>query len=98
MRNIKRPPRNSDFQNRKILSAPLARRRRENFEVLWYFVWISKGFLNYFVWTLKMKRAPLISRDFEEILSAPLEIQIVKIINIKRPLIWSQEVLLRGGL
>ena len=85
MRNIKRPPRNSDFQNRKILSAPLARRRRENFEVLWYFVWISKGFLNYFVWTLKMKRAPLISRDFKEILSAPLEIQIFKIINIKRP-------------
>ena len=85
MRNIKRPPRNSDFQNRKILSAPLARRRRENFEVLWYFVWISKGFLNYFVWTLKMKRAPLISRDFVEILSAPLEIQIFKIINIKRP-------------
>ena len=32
-----------------------------------------------------MKRAPLISRDFEEILSAPLEIQIFKIINIKRP-------------
>ena len=30
-----------------------------------------------------MKRAPLISRDFEEILSAPLEIQIFKIINIK---------------
>ena len=41
--------------------------------------------MNYFVWTLKMKRAPLISRDFEEILSAPLEIQIFKIINIKRP-------------
>ena len=32
-----------------------------------------------------MKRAPLISRDFEEILSAPLEIQIFKKINIKRP-------------
>ena len=83
--NIKRPPRNSDFQNWKILSAPLARRRRENFEVLGYFVWISKGVLNYFVWTLKILSAPHISRDFEKILSAPLEIQIFKKINIKRP-------------
>ena len=32
-----------------------------------------------------MKRAPQISRDFEKILSAPLEIQIFKKINIKRP-------------
>ena len=61
-------------------------------------MWISKGVLNYFVWTLKIKRALLISRDFEEILSAPLEIQIFKIINIKRPLIWSQEVLLKDQL
>ena len=90
MRNIKRPPRNSDFQNREILSAPLARRRRENFEVLWYFVRISKGFLNYFVWTLKMKRAPL--------LSAPLEIQIFKIINIKRPPNLVPGGALKGGL
>ena len=85
MRNIKRPPRNSDFQNMKILSAPLARRRRENFEVFGYFVWISKGVLNSFVWNLKILSAPQISRDFEKILSAPLRIQISRKINIKRP-------------
>ena len=85
MRNIKRPPRNSDFQNMKILSAPVARRRRENFEVFGYFVWISKGVLNSFVWNLKILSAPQISRDFEKILSAPLRIQISRKINIKRP-------------
>ena len=85
MRNIKRPPRNSDFQNMKILSAPLARRRRENFEVFGYFVWISKGVLNSFVWNLKILSAPQISRDFEKILSAPLRIQISRKINIKPP-------------
>ena len=85
MRNIKRPPRNSDFQNMKILSAPLARRRREIFEVFGYFVSISKGVLNSFVWNLKILSAPQISRDFEKILSAPLRIQISRKIYIKRP-------------
>ena len=82
----------------KILSAPLARRRRKNFEVFGYFVWISKGVLNSFVWTLKMKRAPQISRDFEKILSAPLEIQIFKKINIKRPPDLVPGGALKGGL
>ena len=54
--------------------APLARRRRENFEVF-----------GYFVWTLKILSAPQISRDFTKILSAPLKIQISRKINIKRP-------------
>ena len=61
-------------------------------------MWVSKGFLNYFVWTLKMKRAPLISRDFEEILSAPLEIQVFKIINIKRPPNLVPGGALKGGV
>ena len=98
MRNIKRPPRNSDFQNMKILSAPLARRRRENFEVFGYFVWISKGVLNSFVWNLKILSAPQISRDFEKILSAPLRIQISRKINIKRPPNLVPAGGLKGGL
>ena len=60
-------------------------------------MWISKGVLNGFVWTLEILSAPQISPDFTKILSAPLEIQIFKKLNIKRPRIWSQEVLLRGG-
>ena len=47
-------------------------------------MWISKGILNYFVWTLKILSAPQISRDFEKILSAPLEIQIFRKINETR--------------
>ena len=77
--------------------APLARRRRENFEVFDYFVWISKAFLNCFVRTLKMKHAPLISPDFEEMKRAPLEIQIFGKINETRPPKFGPGGSVKGG-
>ena len=75
----------------------LARRRRENFEVFDYFVWISKAFLNCFVRTLKMKHAPLISPDFEEMNCAPLEIQISGKLNETRPPKFGPGGSVKGG-
>ena len=77
--------------------APLARRRREIFEVFEHFVWISKAFLNCFVRILKMKHAPLISPDFEEMKRAPLEIQIFGKINETRPPKFGPGGSVKGG-